>query len=122
MSKQSKITSLLVIPLIASSLFLASPALASNPLSKEGKGGSVAITQGSSTASGGQMDVAGVVTGVSGTLLTISGTDSLTYKIDAEHATIMRDSSESGTSIVSISEINVGDTVLVRGKVANLDL
>ena len=122
MSKQSTITNLLVMPLIASAVFLASPALADNSIGSIHKGArdGVHIT---TLASGTYQSIVGKVTSINGNIITLESTDNVTYTVDVTNATIMRASPKSNAnpSIITASEIKTGDVLMVRGVIDHLD-
>lgn len=60
----------------------------------------------------GQPVIAGKISALNGTSLTVTTAGSLTYTVDASNAKILE-----GNNVVSISSISVGDTVLVQGTV-----
>ncbi len=57
--------------------------------------------------------IAGTVTVVSGTTLTVKGKNDITYTVDADSARVRHDGDEDST----LSDITVGDTVIVQGTV-----
>ncbi len=118
MSKKSKITNLLVIPLIASTVFLASPALADNP-----NYGSTTEVRHKTDVSHIKKGVVGTVTSVNGTIIVVTAQDNTQYTVDASHATIMKASTtKTSTAIATISDIKVGDRVMVRGTIDNTEI
>lgn len=60
----------------------------------------------------GQPIVAGTVTAINGSTVSITNKSNVTYSIDASNATITR-----GAETVSLSNVAVGDTILVQGTV-----
>jgi hypothetical protein len=59
----------------------------------------------------------GTVTAISGTTLTVSGKDGGTYTIDASSATVKASGAAS-----AVSDIKVGDTVMIQGKVTTASM
>ena len=116
--KKSKITNLLVLPLIASAIFLASPVFAA--------GGSTAsnteirnVTS-QEGAPNTKKGVKGTVTSVSGEMLVITTEAGAQFNVNAAHATIMTagDAEDSNPNIISIKDIKIGDAIFVRGKIS----
>src|SRR6185369_6544971 len=112
MSKQSKITNLIAIPLLASAVFLASPAFAAGPMRVPGSmTGDVSTNVRSSEKKRG---ITGTVSSINGSTISLLGTDNVGYTVDASHATIMKASAEPNVnpSIVQVAEIKVGDVIV----------
>jgi len=125
MKKQITIANLIAMPLIASAIFLASPALASNMQS------GIHATQRASTQSNekrhqmdGKKGIVGTVKSITGNVLIVTGIDKKEYTVDASKATVMQASSTPNTnpSIVTLANIAVGDTIMVRGALENLNM
>ncbi|MEX2052572.1 MAG: hypothetical protein WD991_02680 [Candidatus Paceibacterota bacterium] len=119
MKKALTITNLLVIPLIASAVFLANPAFTKNPNRPELNQEISSVRQTSGQKPDRKKSIIGIVSAINGTNITVSGKDSIKYTVDATHATIMKDNGEPGVNplIVPISNIQVGDAIAVRGKI-----
>lgn len=69
----------------------------------------------------------GIVTAISGSILTITGKNNVVYAVDASNATLLKTTtltSASGTTApgvptaIALSDIKVGDTIMVRGVVS----
>ncbi|HVU75310.1 MAG TPA: DUF5666 domain-containing protein [Candidatus Paceibacterota bacterium] len=54
----------------------------------------------------------GTVRAINGSTITLAGTDGQTYTVDASAATVRK------TSTISVSDINIGDTIGVRGTIS----
>lgn len=117
MSKTQTIKSLLVLPLIASAILLANPVLASNSQEYASHSEVRHKAQGPRFKKG----VAGTVTSINGSVIVVTTKDGTKYTVDASKATIMKASGNKDTnpSLVTISDIQVGDTIMVRGTVAD---
>lgn len=123
MYKKSKIKNLLVIPFIASAVFLASPAMAS-PIestrtvlseAKSTSGFDISFLNNKKKS----RSVSGIVSSVSGPIIAVTTKSGITYTIDASHATLMKKSSNENANpkIIFLSEIKKGDQIVVRGKI-----
>ena len=118
MKKKSRITNLLVVPLIASAMFLSSPTLASNT-----SGGTHLeirnITNKGHNLPENRKGIVGTVRRVSGAMVFVENKDGTEYTIDATHATIMKaeNEPEANPSLVNIADIKAGDSVVVRGTI-----
>jgi hypothetical protein len=113
MAKQGSITSLLVVPLIASAILLASPSVATSV--NRLRGSEVRHTTSLPFSKGG---VSGTVAALSGTIIKVTGRDNVLYTVDAGEATIMK--SEDGSSnpaIINVADIKIGDAIVVRGQI-----
>ena len=126
MSK-SKITTLLVLPLIASAVFLASPAVSSadgSPLSTHSEVRHKTTKDAALNAKEGKENVAGTVASINGTIILVNTREDVEYIVDASNATIMKASSEpnSNPNIVPMSEVKVGDFILVRGVIKDIEV
>lgn len=110
-------------PLIASAIFLASPVFANNNPNTFHKQTMMGSPTGKH-AMGGHKSVAGTVVSVNGNIITVASVENVTYTIDAGSATIMKASTEPHNNpiIVLITDIHVGDTVMVRGIVSNSEI
>lgn len=115
--KKSKIGNLLVLPLIASAIFLASPVFAA--------GGNVAsnveirnVTS-QEGAPNTKKGVLGTVTSINGEMLVITTKDEAQFNVNAASATIMTagEAEDSNPNLISIKHIKVGDAIFVRGKI-----
>jgi hypothetical protein len=60
----------------------------------------------------GQPVVAGTISGMSGSTLTVSTKSNVTYTVDASNAKVIQ-----GNSTVSLSSVSVGDSVIIQGTV-----
>jgi len=122
MYKKSKITNLLVIPLIASAVFLANPALAA--YTDRTSSSDTEIRHKTSVPDTRKKGVVGTVTGVNGTIIVVTTKSSIQYTVDATNATIMKASDEpnGNPSIVAISDIKVGDVIMVRGVISDTEI
>lgn len=109
-------------PLIASAVFLASPALASNPM-RTGQSEIRNITTNEDTPNT-KRGVAGTVTSINGTILIVTSRDNIQYTVDAAHAMIMKAGAEPNMNpaIVGITDIKVGDAIMVRGTITNTEV
>jgi hypothetical protein len=113
---KKQITNLLVMPLIASAVFLASPTVfAASPTHT---GGATEIRhktykEGANPKKG----ITGTVSSISGTIIIVTAKDSTKYTVDASHATIMKAADQANTNpyIVTTTDIKVGDAIMVRG-------
>jgi hypothetical protein len=113
MAKQGSITSLLVVPLIASAILLASPTAATtvNRLRDS-------VVRHTTSLPFSKTGVSGTVTALSGTIIKVTGRDNVLYTVDAGEATIMKSEDTSGNpSIINVTDIKVGDAIVVRGKI-----
>ncbi|HEV7423579.1 MAG TPA: hypothetical protein VGO21_00115 [Candidatus Paceibacterota bacterium] len=121
MYKKSKITNLLVIPLIASAVFLANPALAA--YTDRASNGDTEIRHKTSVPDT-KKGVVGEVTGVNGTIIVVTTKSSIQYTVDAANATIMKASSlpDGNPSLVEISDIKVGEVIMVRGVISDTEI
>jgi hypothetical protein len=63
-------------------------------------------------AGNGQPVVAGTVSAVSGSTVTITNKSNVTYTIDAANAKVMQ-----GTTIIAVSNIAIGDVIVVQGTI-----
>lgn len=72
---------------------------------------------GSSTASS-TPSISGTVSAVSGSTLTVAGSDGTTYTVDTTNATLIK----KGSATNSISAINVGDSVQIQGSVSGTSI
>jgi riboflavin synthase alpha subunit len=61
--------------------------------------------------------VHGVITALSGTTITLKGDNGTTYAIDASDAEVRKFTLGEGQSDVNVHDLNVGDTIGVRGEV-----
>ncbi len=119
MSKKSTITNLLVIPLIASAIFLANPALAADSTSRSSNQFRHKIN-----VPYVKKGIAGTVTSVNGDIIFVQGRDKVQYTIDASRATIMKAVDGRGLNplVVDTSDIKVGDMVFVRGAIDDREI
>ena len=68
----------------------------------------------------------GVVTAISGPLLTISGKNNATYAVDTSKATLLKMNTISGNGVkipgvptaIALSDIKVGDAIMIRGEIS----
>ena len=122
MRKQSSITNLIVAPLIASAIFLTSPSFSSVPLQKVND----EIMDGADNeiSSNDRKVIVGTVASVSGTVIKVKGEENVNFTVLAQNATIMKDGEETNTNpiLVPITGIQVGDAILVRGKIDETEL
>lgn len=110
----AKITSLLVVPLIASAILLSSPSLATN-LNRERNS---AVRHTTTVPYKESATIIGIVILVAGSLIRIAGKDNMEYVVEASSATIMKALDErDNPRIVDVADIHVGDTIMVRGKI-----
>ncbi len=112
----TKIKNLLVIPLIASTVFLASPAIAAN--TAQGLNIEVRnITNRENVPNTKREGISGTVASIDGSILVVESSGDMEYTVDTAHATIMKSSNEkdSNPSIVHTDDIKIGDVVVVRG-------
>lgn len=116
MSKSSKITSLIVIPLIASAIFLANPTFAKNQnrleLSKQA--GNVTNLKERPRS---KKHITGDVTSISGSTIIVTTKSGEKYTVETGNATIMQELGENNPAIINIAQIKVGDSIVVRGKI-----
>ena len=119
MTKKSTITSLLVMPLIASAVLLASPVLADNT-----SYASHSEVRHKTSVPQTKKGITGIVTSINGTIIIVTTKDNIQYTVDASKATIMKASDQSNInpSIVTISDIKVGDAIVVRGVIADTEI
>lgn len=121
MAKKSKIiTNLLVVPLIASTILLASPALAADPSANNSSGETRHKTSVPDVVKKG---IAGVVSSVSGGIVVVTSKEDIRYTVDASHATIMKasDVPNENPDVVAARDIAVGDAIMVRGEIRALE-
>jgi hypothetical protein len=119
MYKKSTIKNLLVIPFIASAVFLASPAFANDSQVKN-KQTQVSKVHDSTAFFRNKKNhrVLGTVTSTSGGIIVLTSEDGATYTIDATHATVMKaNTNNTNPAIVDVSNIKVGDTIVVKGNI-----
>ena len=122
MPKKTTIANLIVMPLIASAVLLSSSsALAAN---------SIRITPSEISSASSKEDlsstkrgIVGTVVGISSNVIAVQSLENATYTVDASHATVMKESVEPDTNpaLVGLEDIHVGDVVMVRGVVANIE-
>jgi intein/homing endonuclease len=119
MIKQLKIKNLIVIPLIASAVFLANPALASN--NTQDSYNDIQDKTSQENVLSVKDIVVGKVASVNDEVVTVTTENNLTYTIDTGHATIMKESEELNTNpyLVRTSDIKVGDAIAVRGEISD---
>jgi len=115
MAKKPTITNLIVVPLIASAIFLANPAFASSPI--EAMRSEIRNVSSKENIPDTKKGIAGIVTSVSGTILRVKSENSTEYTVDATDATIMKDQEQlnENPALVQITDIKIGDIVMVRG-------
>jgi hypothetical protein len=122
MAKKSKtiITSLLVVPLMASTILLASPALAADPSINSATGETRHKTSIPDVAKKG---ISGIVSSVSGGIIVVEGGDGVKYTVVASDAIIMKASEESdeNPNVINARDIRVGDAIAVRGEIADAE-
>lgn len=112
--KKSTITNLFVVPLIATAIFLARPAFASDSITDPINNDIRHKTHLSNIKN----EISGVVTSVNGNIVIVKSKDNIQYTVDAGEATIMKDSHDMGNPyVVMTSSIEVGDAIVVRGEV-----
>ncbi len=119
----SKIKSLLVIPLIASAVFLASPAFAKNQSRFEPDKEGINI-QHKPERSKIKRSIIGTVSAINGNTIIIVSKSDIKYTVDAEGATIMKDLgvNAKNPAIIKTTDIKVGDTIVVRGRINNKEI
>ncbi|MBY0376408.1 hypothetical protein K2P96_00320 [Patescibacteria group bacterium] len=115
LKKQSTITSLLAVPLIASAILFSSPAFASS---------NSGTPNTEITGARSKRGIVGKVTSVNGMIITVTARDGIQYSVDASTATIMKasDQPDQNPVVVNISDIHVGDTIGVRGKIDDTEI
>ncbi|HTE48442.1 MAG TPA: hypothetical protein VK675_00860 [Candidatus Paceibacterota bacterium] len=122
MRKQSSIKNLIVVPLIASAIFLSSPSFASRPLQKV----TSEITERSDNevSSNDRKVIVGTVASVSGTVIEVASEKNIHFTVEARDATIMKDRKEANANpiLVPITGVEVGDAILVRGRIDETEL
>ena len=122
MRRHTKIKNLIVAPLIASAIFLASPgAFASSPI----RGGQVEIHNVSNTENtpDTKRGIAGRVTRVSGNIIIVSTKDDTEYTVDASDAMIMKEGTlpTENPAIIETTDIKIGDAIMVRGVIGEVE-
>ena len=125
MKKQKTIANLIVMPLIASAIFLASPAMASN-----GQAGMYRTERSGNEMPDkkrpmdGKKGVVGTVKSITGTVIIVTGMDKKEYTVDASKATVMKAAATPNTnpSVITVANIAVGDTIMVRGTLSDLNI
>ncbi len=126
MAKKSRITNLLVVPLIASTVFLSSPVFADNSGSQAPSVGRI-ITSESTTneeyVPNPKKGISGTVVGVNGSIITVTGENNIQYTVEASRATIMKASSspDDNPTIVHTGDVKKGDFIIVRGVISNIE-
>jgi len=118
-----RITSLLVIPLIASAVFLANPALAKNPNRPE-LNQEISNTKEHRNKPDGKKNIVGVVQSINGNTIVVVTKSGAVYNVEISSATIMRDlgALDKNPVIVGLDSIKVGDTIVVRGEINNQEI
>ena len=113
--KKSTITNLFVVPLIATAIFLARPALAADSTTDTSNNDIRHKTHLSNIKN----EISGIVTSVNGNIVIVKSKDDIQYTVDAVKATIMKDSNdiEANPYIVMTSNIEIGDAIVVRGEI-----
>jgi hypothetical protein len=121
---QSTITNLLVIPLIASAVFLASPAFAENTnnLPNQMTQNMVRHKTNKENLPNVRKGVAGVVSAINGTILIVTTKENIQYTVDTGHATIMKATEGQNPALVTISDIKIGDFIMVRGVIKDTEI
>lgn len=119
MIKKSKITNLLVVPLIASAVLLANPVFAASPAAA-----SRSEVRHKTDVPHSKRGIIGTVTSSEGDIIKVTAKDNTQYTVDASDATIMKVSGEpqENPDIVSISDIKVGDAIVVRGEIDDQEI
>jgi preprotein translocase subunit YajC len=122
MTKQSTITNLIVMPLIASAVFLASPAFAASTSVTAHKEVRNITTKGPATNT--KKGIVGTVTSINGTIILVTSKDNIQYTVDATSATIMKEGVAPNTNptLVQITDIKVGDSIVVRGVIKDTEV
>jgi pectate lyase len=117
MSKQSKITNLIVMPLIASAVFLASPAFAANLTRPDHKEVRSITNKERIPSANTKKGVSGTVSSINGNIIVVSSAENIQYTVDAGSATIMKEGATANLnpSLIKIADIKVGDAIVVRG-------
>ncbi len=111
-----RITSLLVIPLIASAVFLANPALAKNN-NRPDFNQEISNTKDRGNKPEGRKNIAGIVRSINGSTVVVVTKNNTIYNVEISSATIMRDLGmlSQNPAIIRTSEIKIGDKIVVRG-------
>lgn len=119
MTKQSTIKNLLVVPLIASAVLLANPVFAASSTYT-----SHAEIRHKTSLPHVKKGIVGKVTSINGTIIVVTGKDNVEYTVDASNATIMKAREEPNVNpaIVTISDIQVGDAIVVRGVITDTEI
>lgn len=117
MSKNSKITTLLIIPLIASAILLTTPAFAADPNKAGG-----AETRHKTGVANPRRGIAGTVASVNGDIIIVEARNDTQYTVDTSSATIMKTSDDGNPDLVSTSDIKAGDAIVVRGEVSGTEV
>jgi preprotein translocase subunit YajC len=122
MTKQSTITNLIVMPLIASAVFLASPAFAASTSPTSHKEVRNITTKGPSPNT--KKGIVGTVTSINGTIVLVTSKDNVQYTVDAANATIMKEgvAPNINPTLVKIADIQVGDSIVVRGVINDAEI
>ena len=118
--KKSQITNLLVLPLIASAIFLANPVFASSTAGGIGmEVRNITSQDNAENLSNPKKGIVGTVVSINGDILVVTTKNDVQYNVNASHATIMKagDGEDSNPNIITTGDIKVGDAILVRGKV-----
>ena len=121
-TKKSTITNLIVMPLIASAVFLASPAIASNPMRPGHSHAEVRNITNKESMPNTRKGIAGTVVSVNGNIVVVIAKNNTEYTVDASSATIMKAAGEDANpSIAHVTDIKVGDSIMVRGVIRETD-
>jgi hypothetical protein len=117
-----KIKNLIVAPLIASAIFLASPtAFANSPI----QGTQIEVRNISNTENvpNTKKGITGNVTSISGNIVKVRTKEELEYTVDISQATIMKEgfAPDENPAIVGTADIKIGDAIAVRGTIAEID-
>ncbi len=125
MKKQITIANLIVMPLIASAIFLASPAMASS-----GQNGMYRTERSGTEMSDkkrnldGKRGIVGTVKSITGTVIIVTGMDKKEYTVDASKATVMKAGSDTASTptTITVGNIAIGDTLMIKGTLTNLNM
>jgi len=122
MTKQSTITNLIVMPLIASAVFLASPAFANDTTRTTHR--EVRNLTKKEYAQNTKRGIAGTVTSIDGIIIKVTSLNGTQYTVDTSNATIMKASGEGNVnpSIADITDVKTGDAIVVRGVIKDTEI
>ena len=114
---KSTIVNFVVIPLVASAIFLASPAFAADPTNTSNT--EIRHKTIVPNVNIRRRGIVGVVISVNGNIIIVKDKNNIHYTVDASDATIMKatDEPDGNPTVVMISNIKVGDSIIVRGEI-----